>query len=120
MAAHPIVHIEIPSDDQARAAAFYAALFGWKTAHAPELNYTMFDAAPGPGGGFPEIDNQNTKRGMVLLHVATDDIDATLRRAVELGGTQVMAKTPIPGVGHFGLFADPSGTVIGLYTAGNA
>lgn len=119
MSAHQIVHVEIPSDDPAASAAFYAKLFGWKSEHSAELNYTMFDAAPGPGGGYTAIDNQNVRRNTVIIHVATDDIDATLQKAVELGGTVVVPKSPIPGVGEFGIFADPSGTHIGVYNGIN-
>lgn len=119
MSAHPIVHIEIPADDQAKSAEFYSNLFGWKTQHAAELNYTMFDGAPGPGGGFPVIDNQNVRRGSVLIHVATDDIESSLKKAIDLGGSVVVPKSEIPGVGWFAVFADPSGTSIGLYTDKN-
>ena len=119
MSAHPIVHIEIPGDDPATSGAFYAALFGWKTQHMAEMNYTMFDGAPGPGGGFVAINDQNVKRGAVTLYVETEDIDATLQQAVGLGATVVAPKTAIPGMGHFGLFADPSGTVIGVFSGNN-
>ena len=50
-----IVHIEIPAADQAKAAKFYQALFGWKTTRDEKMNYTMWEPAEGPGGGFAPL-----------------------------------------------------------------
>jgi hypothetical protein len=47
--------------------------------------------------------------GEPLLYVASEDIDADLRKAESLGGTTVVPKTEIPQVGWFGVFKDPTG-----------
>ena len=51
MAQHPIVHVEIPAADQESTGKFYSELFGWKFQAFPELDYAMFEADGGPGGG---------------------------------------------------------------------
>src|SRR3954465_11570576 len=84
MTAHPIVHIEIPAHDREASASFYSALFGWEMQHHPEMQSPPVAASPGPGGGLGKIDGDNVKQGQVLIHVGTDDIDASLNRAVEL------------------------------------
>src|SRR5262245_46143037 len=117
MAAHPIVHIEFATTDPQAASKFYGDLFGWEIQNVPEMNYVMFAATGGPGGGFPQADNEMYKPGDVLVYIGTDDIDATLARIEALGGKTLMPKTEIPGSGWFGIFSDPTGARAALYTA---
>lgn len=115
--AHSIVHVEIPATHAATSSKFYADLFDWKIQTAPEFDYHMFQADPGPGGGFVTVGGEgNNKIGEVIIYVSTDDIDATLAKAEALGGKTLMPKTEIPGVGWFAHFADPAGNRIALFT----
>ena len=111
-----IVHIEIPSAKLDQSGKFYADLFGWKVTSMPEQNYALWDAGEGPGGGFNPLGDE-VHVGEVLIYVSSDDIDADLKRAASLGATVLREKTEIPGFGWFGLFKDPTGNQIGLYTA---
>lgn len=116
MANHPIVHIDIPAADRKATAEFYAQLFEWRIDNsAEEWNYTMFEAIGGPGGGFPEL-GDGFEAGHILLYVNTDDIDASLAKAESLGGKTRVPKTEIPGIGWYGIFTDPTGNSIGVYT----
>ena len=110
-----IVHIEIPAADSVKAAQFYKALFGWKTTREETMDYTLWEPAEGPGGGFSPLDGQ-VKPGDVLIYVDSDDIESDLKQVVKLGGTALHPKTEIPGVGWFGIFKDPTGNTIALYT----
>ena len=112
---HPIVHIEFSAQDREAAARFYSDLFGWKVEQFPEMNYATFEAEGGPGGGFNPVTETNPA-GAVVVYVGTDDIDASLAKAESLGGKTVYPKTEIPGIGWFGLFQDPTGNTVGLYT----
>lgn len=112
------VHVEIPATDGKAAGEFYEKLFGWHITHDEQFNYTMFDPQEGHGGGFSWI-NETTKPGDVLVYVNSEDIEADLNQAVALGGSIVQAKEEIPGTGWFGIFKDPTGNNIGLYTAMN-
>ena len=116
MSSHPIVHIEIPATNPTAASSFYASLFGWSMTTEPQMDYTMFTAEGGPGGGLPKVDGANVKVGEVLISVGTDDIDATLAKAGSLGGRTLVAKTEIPGMGWYAIFSDPTGNRIGLFT----
>jgi predicted enzyme related to lactoylglutathione lyase len=103
--------------DPEKAAKFYGDLFGWKTQAVPQFNYYTFEIQPNFGGGFPAFDEaQGIKAGEVLVYISTDDIDASLARAEQLGGKKVLGKTEIPGIGWFAFFTDPSGNRVGLYT----
>jgi len=111
-----VVHIEIPTRNGKESSEFYQKLFGWHTEEFPEMNYTTWDAHEGPGGGFSPI-SQGTKAGEILIHINSDDIEADLKKAKSLGATITREKSEIPNIGWWGVFKDPSGNEIALYTA---
>lgn len=116
MANHPIVHIDIPANDREAAGQFYADLFGWQVRHINEMNYSLFEAEGGPGGGFSSTADGQAEPDKVLIYVLTDDIEASLAKAESLGGRTVMPKMEIPNTGWMAIFSDPTGNRIGLYT----
>jgi hypothetical protein len=119
MSKRNIVHIEIPAANVEGASKFYANLFGWKTHHDSTMNYTMFEAGDGDEyGGFPQVSNENPA-GQVLVYIASDDIEADLKQVEKLGGKILHKKTEIPSTGWFGVFQDPTGNVLALYTSMN-
>lgn len=113
-----IVHIEIPTQNGKESAQFYEKLFGWHIEHDEQMDYTMFDPHEGPGGGFSPL-GENVEAGDILIYVSSEDIEADLKNAESLGGTVVMQKSEIPNTGWFGMFKDPTGNTIGLYTSMN-
>ena len=115
MSKHPIVHIEFSAHDRKATGKFYTDLFGWKVEQMPEMNYATFESEGGPGGGFNPVSEQNPA-GTILVYVSTDDIEAALAKAESLGGKTIMPKTEIPTIGWFGIFSDPTGNVVGLFT----
>jgi len=123
MSAQPIVHIEFSANDPAAASKFYADAFGWKIQTDPQFDYHMFQTDGGPGGGFVPVDaptdggTMQYKPGDVLVYIGSDDIDAALRKIESLGGTVVVPKTEIPQTGWFGVFRDPTGNRVGLFTS---
>ena len=119
MSKRNVVHVEIPAASVEAAGKFYQELFGWKISHDPELNYSMWEAGNGDAyGGFPQVSEQ-THAGQVLVYIASDDIEADLKRVVEMGGKVIFPKDEIPQTGWFALFQDPTGNVLGLYTSMN-
>lgn len=116
MSKRNVVHVEIPAANVAAAASFYEALFGWKIQHAPEFNYTMWADGSGYGGGFNEV-SDTSPVGQVLVYIDSDDIEADLKKVVSLGGSVIQPKMEIPGTGWFGIFKDPTGNVLAVYTS---
>jgi len=116
MSKRNVVHVEIPASSVGDSAKFYEALFGWKMQHVPEFNYTMWADGAGFGGGFNQVSAEYPV-GQVLVYIDSDDIEADLKQAAALGGTVVQPKMEIPGVGWFGLFKDPTGNTLALYTS---
>jgi predicted enzyme related to lactoylglutathione lyase len=116
MSPRNIVHIEIPSSNLEQSSNFYGQLFGWKTTFVPEMNYALWGPSEGPAGGFSPI-GPDVAAGQVLIHVASDDIESDLERARALGATVVRPKTEIPNIGWWGVFRDPSGNAVALFTS---
>lgn len=110
-----IVHVEIPTADSKQSSDFYNQLFGWKITPVPDMNYTLWEPAVGPGGGFTPI-GKDSKVGDVIVYVDSDDIEADLKKVEKLGGKVLVQKTEIPQTGWFGLFTDPTGNMIAVYT----
>ncbi|GAB4456265.1 MAG: VOC family protein [Anaerolineales bacterium] len=118
MSKRNVVHVEIPAVDVKAAAAFYQELFGWKIQHVPEMNYTMWEDGSGSGGGFPQA-SAESPAGQVLVYIDSDDIEADLKKVEQLGGKVLQPKMEIPQTGWFGIFQDPAGNVLALYTSMN-
>jgi predicted enzyme related to lactoylglutathione lyase len=113
-----IVHIEIPTRNLEESGEFYKKLFAWKVTPMPESNYSMWEPAEGPAGGFNPL-GEGVTVGSVLIYIDSDDITADLKKAKSLGATFIKDKSEIPGYGWFGIFKDPTGNSIALYKATN-
>ncbi len=116
MSKRNVVHVEVPAVDVEAAGRFYQELFGWKLQHVPEMNYTMWEDGSGSGGGFPQVSEENPA-GQVLVYIDSDDIEADLKKVEKLGGKVLVPKREIPGQGWMGIFQDPTGNVLALYTS---
>lgn len=108
---HPVMHFEIAGKDRPALNAYYAKLFGWEIHDEAAMNYSMISGQEGGISG--GIGDANGGPGHVTFYVGADDIQATLDKAVELGGSVVMPVTELPMV-TIALFADIEGHVIGL------
>ncbi len=118
MSKRNIVHVEFSSRNFDESGKFYEGLFGWKITPMPEMNYALWEAGDGSGGGFNPL-GDHTKAGDVLVYVDSDDIEADLKKAKALGATIVQPKQEIPQQGWFGVFRDPTGNLVALYTSLN-
>lgn len=117
------VFFEIHADDIARAKAFYAELLGWsyRRVDAP-VEYWLIDTGQGDGGDggilkrpVPYAPTLAVNGFIVTLRVP--DLDATLLKAVTLGGLVAMPKFPVPGQGFQAYFHDSEHNVVGLHQA---
>jgi predicted enzyme related to lactoylglutathione lyase len=115
--AHPVVHVEIRSQDPDATRSFLEELFSWKVAaEGAYPGYTFIDTG---SEGLPHtaISPRQASADEVLFFVGVEDVGATLRRAEELGGTIIQPAQQVPGT-SFGVFADPQGHRIGVAAAG--
>jgi uncharacterized protein len=115
--AHPVVHAEIRSQDPDATRGFFADLFGWKVAAEGAFpGYTFIDTGA-QGGTFVAISPRQSTEDEVLFFVAVEDVEATLARAEQLGGSIVQSAQHVPGT-SFGVFADAQGHKVGVASTG--
>lgn len=116
---------ELNTRDVDAAKAFYSAVFGWTpvTSQNPEMEYTEWHLDGRSIGGMMSqvgvMPDEVPPHWLVYFAVA--DCDATLVKAVELGGTKMTDAMDIPGTGRFALVGDPFGAhfaVMALESAG--
>ena len=113
MKKYGIIHVELPVSDAAEASKFYRSLFDWQFRTNPEQSYGLLDTGEISAALNPVSDELN-QPGHPLIYVASQNVEADLARAAKLGAEVIVPRTPIPGVGWLGIFADPAGNQIGL------
>jgi predicted enzyme related to lactoylglutathione lyase len=103
------------------AKGFYSKVFGWTQKVSPmgegQGDYTEF-----------QLDGQSIAGGMDMnpmvpaevpsywmVYFGSDDVDKTHRKAVELGGKEMLGPQDFPG-GRFSIVMDPQGAAFGLLT----
>lgn len=115
--ANPFVHIELQTHDLAQAKAFYAKLFDWKLEDIPAPGgppYTMINVGEGTGGGMFENPDPAVPPHW-LAYVGVDDIEASTRKARELGATVLQDVMEIAEYGWLSVIRDPTGAVIAMW-----
>ncbi|MCK4413850.1 MAG: VOC family protein [Candidatus Eisenbacteria sp.] len=108
---------ELMTRDPEQAKQFYPEIFGWELEKydAPGRPYWMFSAGEKAVAGIEEIPAGADFPEHWLSYVAVADVDATAKRAAELGGQVYKEPTDIPNIGRFAVLADPTGGVIALF-----
>lgn len=103
---------ELNTADTAAAQRFYTKVLGWKT-QSWELDpsYTLFVANSGPVGGTSSESGQ----AQWISYVGTDDIEATVTQAQELGAVVTKQISDMPNGGRYALLEDPQGAAFGVY-----
>jgi predicted enzyme related to lactoylglutathione lyase len=127
MSDYPVVHFEMPYDNGARAAEFYASALGWQTEiYGDDMgNYISLHTAPTEdgrptqpgtinGGIYPRMPDRPTPG----VTVACDNIETAADRVTAAGGTVHGQPVPIPGVGLYVAFSDTEGNDLSLLQPG--
>jgi uncharacterized protein len=121
-----VVHFEIPADDLDRARAFYDSVFGWQVTTmpvpggeytsavtTPTDDQTQMPKEPGAINGGMMQRTEHTPSPVITIDV--DAIDDALAEVEAKGGSTVLPRTPIEGMGAFAYFKDTEGNVMGLW-----
>lgn len=122
---NPVIHFELPADDQKRQADFYARAFGWeiKDLGSDYDNYIMVMTTESDTNGPKKLGIINgglykKRPDMGEVHpsvvIAVDDIEAHLKKIEEAGGTRVGEPIDIPGVGLYAAFKDTEGNQLSI------
>ena len=119
-----VIHFEVHAEDPKRAIRFYTSLFGWefKKWEGPQ-DYWVITTGPNdqPGINGGMIRRQGIVDGTaVIAYVCTVDVpsvDEHVRKIAAAGGSIVVPKMPIPGVGWLAYGKDTEGNILGVMEA---
>ncbi|MBV8724657.1 MAG: VOC family protein [Candidatus Eremiobacteraeota bacterium] len=119
---NPFVHVELATNDLAKAREFYQNLFDWKLEDTPMADgdsYTLIGVGEndyGVGGGMMKAPMPGMPSNW-MAYVSVDDVKAATEKAKSLGATVIRDITPVPEMGSFSIISDPTGAVLGLWQA---
>ena len=122
----PVVHFEMPFDDQKRLSSFYKSVFGWKMQGTGEEmgNYVLASTTetglqgrpktPGAinGGFFPKKPDWPAQYPSVVIGVG--DIKKAMQKIAKAGGKVLGEPMDIPGVGRYVSFTDTEGNRVSV------
>lgn len=124
----PVVHFEIPFEDQSRMSAFYEKAFGWQTQALGDAmgNYVLATTSPagpnGPsapgtinGGFFPKRADMAAQHPSVV--VAVGSITEAMQKVRQCGGAVLGEPVDIQGVGKYVAFTDTEGNRLSMLQA---
>jgi uncharacterized protein len=112
--ADKVVWYEILGKDAGKSQSFYSDLFGWKfdTSSMPGYGMTSEeDTGIGGGVGSGEMSGGQT---YATFYIGVDDIDASIAKVNDLGGTICVPKMDVPNGPTIAMFNDPDGNMVGL------
>jgi predicted enzyme related to lactoylglutathione lyase len=109
------------TSDTDAALNFYKNLIGWGTMawEGGDQPYTMWTNNDVPLGGIVTLPEEARQAGAPphwLAYVAVPDTDATVAKAMELGGKVLVSATDIPTTGRFAVLQDPQQAVFAVFT----
>lgn len=112
-----IVHFEIPAEKPERIADLYKKVLGWNVSKwEGPVDYWLIMTGPqdepGINGGIARKQDRPASGVLVTAEVAS--VDEVLRRITAAGGSIVVPKQAIPGIGWQAHFRDPEGNGIGI------
>jgi uncharacterized protein len=122
----PVVHFEMPFEDQKRLSGFYQSAFGWKmqawgeemgnyvTASTTEAGPDGRPKTPGTinGGFFPKKPDWPAQYPSVVIGVG--DIKKAMQKVAKAGGKVLGEPMEIPGIGQYVSFTDTEGNRVSL------
>lgn len=111
--ANPIIHWELMVKDVEKAKAFYGRLFDWTIDDQKFPGYTTIQPGSGPMGGMMARP-PGVPMSALNTYFKVADLDATLKRAVELGAKIIVPKREVPGICCFAIFLDPEQIPVGI------
>lgn len=107
---------ELASPDIDASQAFYGGLFGWEFDEADMGGQRyVFIGVGGQGNGGIQGTVPPNAPPHWLVYFGTDDLDASLAKAAELGGTAVTGPMDIGDGNRIGVVQDPQGAYFALY-----
>lgn len=109
------VHFEIPATNPMELADFYTNVFGWTSqVWDGPFPYIFLMTGTEPIEGIDGAITLKSDTRYPVNTINTDDIDKCLEAVVQAGGSILMPKEQIPGVGLFAYALDPDNNQFGI------
>lgn len=108
------VDVLVPDFDRAR--TFYGTLFGWEVQRGPEELHGYASCTKDGhvvAGIMPALDAGRSSAWTTYL--ASDDLDATMSKVREAGGTLLTEAIDVGDKGRMAIAVDPGGAVVGFW-----
>jgi uncharacterized protein len=118
-----VEHFEIPADDPERALNFYKQVFNWELNPVPGVDYIRLLTIRVNQEAISrrpfEVNGAILKRDSILrspvVTISVSDMNETLKKIVERGGSVVVDKTEFGDRGYTAYFKDTEGNLMGLW-----
>jgi predicted enzyme related to lactoylglutathione lyase len=116
MSNNRVTHFEVPCNDPEKTINFFANVFGWTFQKLGEQEYWIAfsgdEKTPGINGA---IMQKRDPAQPIVNSIKVEKLDNTIFQIPLLGGTIVVPKTAVPGVGYLAYFKDPDGNIHGIW-----
>lgn len=111
-----VVHFEIHADDPQRAAEFYRNVFDWEFNKwdGPQEYWLINTGEKDEVGIHGGMMRRKDPAGSVYNTIQVASVDDCIEKIMNSGGTIVLPKHPIPGVGYLAYFKDTEGNIFGI------
>jgi hypothetical protein len=111
-----VTHFELPADDPEKLVAFYKGVFGWTIQKWDgPMDYWLIKTGPADQ---PGIDGGIARRSEgdsgAINSIDVPSVDDYVAKIEGVGGSVVVPKMPVPGVGYLAYCKDPEGNVFGI------
>lgn len=110
-----VVHFEIPCNEPERTMEFFRQTFGWKFDRFGEEEYWSVITGEGEGGINGGLMKKRDPQQPLVNVIDVKDLDRSVMDIEKNGGTIVVPRMPIAGVGWVAYFKDPDGNIHGVY-----
>jgi uncharacterized protein len=108
-----ICYLELPSRNPEESSVFYHAIFDWSIRKRGDGSISFDDGVNEVSGTWRTDRLPNSNMGM-LVHIMVDDIEVTIQKIIEQGGT-IVRPVGLDAPEITAWFRDLSGNVLGLY-----
>ena len=110
-----VIHFEFAAQDPQRAVKFYEDVFGWKiTKWEGPMDYWLIVTGEGDEPGIDGAITASPNGVPTVNTIGVSSVDEYTQKIVEAGGTVVMPRTAVPGVGYLAQCTDTEGVLFGL------
>jgi predicted enzyme related to lactoylglutathione lyase len=114
-----VVHFEINADDPERAVQFYKNVFDWKVEKWDgPVDYWLVTTGDKSEPGIDGAIARRTESAEAMVNtVDVPSIDRCVAKVKENGGSVIVPKMPVPGVGWLAYCKDTEGNTFGMMQA---